>query len=102
MKTATITEIKNRLSAFLDRVKRGESILITDRGRPVARLDSVIGAGNTDFGGRIARLERAGLVKRARVHPRSVAVTPLVVPRGVDGRPPSLLEAVLAEREENR
>jgi prevent-host-death family protein len=31
-------EAKNRLSALLERVERGEEILITRRGRPVARL----------------------------------------------------------------
>ena len=36
MKTATISETKNRLSALLDRVRHGETILITDRERPVA------------------------------------------------------------------
>lgn len=33
--------MKNHLSAYLDRVRDGEEIVITDRGRPVARLTSV-------------------------------------------------------------
>jgi prevent-host-death family protein len=33
--------VKNHLSAYLDRVRDGEEIVITDRGRPVARLTSV-------------------------------------------------------------
>jgi prevent-host-death family protein len=33
--------VKNHLSAYLDRVREGEEIVITDRGRPVARLTSV-------------------------------------------------------------
>ena len=32
METATITQVKNGLSAYIDRVKAGESILVTDRG----------------------------------------------------------------------
>ena len=39
MKTATITQTKNGLSALLDRVQHGETIVITDRSRPVARLE---------------------------------------------------------------
>ena len=39
MKTATISETKNGLSALLDRVRHGESILITDRNQPIARLE---------------------------------------------------------------
>ncbi len=31
-------KLKNRLGAYLARVKRGETILITDRGEPVAQL----------------------------------------------------------------
>jgi prevent-host-death family protein len=31
-------EAKNKLSALLERVERGEEILITRRGKPVARL----------------------------------------------------------------
>jgi len=45
MEKATITEVKNHLSAFLDKVKHGEAVLITDRGRPVARLETVVSDG---------------------------------------------------------
>ena len=38
MITAGIKEIKNNLSRFLARVKAGEEILITERGKPVARI----------------------------------------------------------------
>lgn len=31
-------ELKNRLGRYLARVRKGEAILITDRGEPVARL----------------------------------------------------------------
>jgi prevent-host-death family protein len=44
MKTATISETKNQLSALLDRVRHGETILITDRSQPVARLEPVVSA----------------------------------------------------------
>ncbi len=41
MKTAPVTELKNRLSHYLRLVARGESVTITDHGRPVARLSRV-------------------------------------------------------------
>lgn len=61
MGTTTITEAKNRLSALIDRVQSGESIVILERGRPVARLEPV--ARYADATGRLARLERAGIIK---------------------------------------
>src|SRR5205809_4995934 len=38
MKTAAVTDLKNRLSHYLRLVARGESVTVLDRGRPVARL----------------------------------------------------------------
>lgn len=72
MKRATITQAKNGLSALIDQVKAGETILITDRGVPVARLEPAASAQATDDEGRLARLERAGVVRRRRGDPRWV------------------------------
>jgi prevent-host-death family protein len=70
MKTATITQTKNGLSALLDRVQHGETIVITDRSRPVARLEPVATAERQGPDeGRLARLERAGLMRRGRGGP---------------------------------
>ncbi len=38
MKKAGIREARQNLSALVEQVKKGREILITDRGRPVARL----------------------------------------------------------------
>jgi prevent-host-death family protein len=64
MKTATIIEVRNGLSALLDQVRHGETILITDRGVPIARIEGVVRDG--DPSGRLDRLERAGLIRRGR------------------------------------
>ena len=98
MKKATLTETKNNLSALVDQVRHGETILILDRGRPVARLESVLGEGD-DPEGRLARLERQGVLRRASAPlPRDVLMaTP---PR--PGQGASALEALLAERRESR
>jgi prevent-host-death family protein len=63
MRTVSISEAKNRLSALLDQVKAGEPVVITDRGVPVARLEPVTTRGDDDEG-RLDRLERAGLIRR--------------------------------------
>jgi prevent-host-death family protein len=38
MKTATISRLKASLSEYLDRVRSGEELIVTDRGRPVAKI----------------------------------------------------------------
>ena len=43
MKQAGVRELKAKLSGFLRAVGRGEVIVITDRGRPVAELSPPVG-----------------------------------------------------------
>jgi prevent-host-death family protein len=64
MKVASVSEARNRFSALLDLVRSGESVTITDRGRPVARLVPALGQADGDDEARLARLERAGLIRR--------------------------------------
>jgi prevent-host-death family protein len=99
MRKATITETKNQLSALLDRVRRGETILILDRGRPVARIESIVGSAADDADGRLSRLEREAVVRRGRAAvPRAVlAKRP---PRPRPGAAAS--RALVAERREGR
>ena len=98
MKRATLTETKNNLSALVDQVQHGEAILILDRGRPVARLESVQGV-EDDPEGRLARLERQGVLRRASAAvPREVVMAE--PPRPSGGA--SALEALLAERRDSR
>ena len=42
MESANIAVAKNQFSRLIERVKQGESILITDRNRPVARLEPLL------------------------------------------------------------
>lgn len=53
-----IRELKNGLSKYIDRVRAGEDVIVTDRGRPVARLTSIDAA--TD---RLAELVADGIVR---------------------------------------
>ncbi|MBN1946008.1 MAG: type II toxin-antitoxin system prevent-host-death family antitoxin [Bradymonadales bacterium] len=100
MKTATITQTKNQLSALLDEVRQGEIILILDRGRPVARLVPAAGwEEGLSAPGRIERLERSGVLKRAE-H-KIDRLLPLPPPPRLTGGG-SVLQALLEEREEGR
>src|SRR5437764_983725 len=38
MRTVNIADLKNNLSAYLERVRAGEELLVKDRNRPVAKL----------------------------------------------------------------
>lgn len=42
MKRASVSELKAHLSAYLDVVRQGDDVLITDRGRLIARLAPVV------------------------------------------------------------
>ena len=98
METATITEVKNGLSALIDRVKAGESIVVTDRGVPVAVIEPV--SGRIDVEDRLARLERAGIIKRGTgMPPLELLRTPGPTPRG---RANIAVEYVIEERREGR
>jgi prevent-host-death family protein len=97
MRTATITDAKNGLSALLDRVRAGETVLILDRGVPVARLEPV--SSGLSASGRLERLERAGLVRRA-VRPLSTDI--LTRPRPMPAHGGSVVQALLEERRDGR
>lgn len=42
---ATVRELQQRLSSYLDAVEAGAEVLVTDRGRPKARIIPVSDAG---------------------------------------------------------
>jgi len=100
MKTASITEARNSLSALIDGLKRGSSVLIVDRGRPVARLEPVTsGPDEGDVEGRLARLSREGVVRPGRGPlPKTLTtVRPPSPKRGASG-----VRALLDERQQGR
>lgn len=96
MKTVAVSYLKASLSGCLARVQAGEEILVTDRGRPIAKLVP-INKGATEIPSRLAGLEKAGLVHIG------AGLSPdfwdLLLPADPDDR---VLRALLAEREENR
>lgn len=91
----SIGRLKARLSEYIRRVRGGEAVVITDRGRPVARLAPLTGA--PELEGRVAELHRAGLI---RVPERALDVKAFLAaerPRDPGGR---ALESILEERAE--
>ena len=96
MQTTSITELKNSLSAYLRNVKAGEEVLITDRGRPIARLVPVSPSDSIEE--RMDDLERRGLLKRGTGKlPEDFWEMPR--PKDPEGL---VLKGLLQEREEGR
>ena len=86
--------LKARLSEYLRRAKAGEDVVVTDRGRPVARLVAL--EGDPALEGRMAELVGAGLARRPA---ERLDAGFLDLPRPADPEGRSL-EAVLEERAE--
>lgn len=97
---ATISEVRDGLSAYLRQVKAGESVLITERKTPVAHLVPVgqVAGTEKDADGmdeaRLLRLEQAGIVvRRENGSILDVVAEPLPASTG-------LMQALLDERSE--
>ena len=61
MKTAPVSDLKARLSEYLNQVKAGMEVLITDRGKPVARLVPI--SRSKDLKESLVRMEKQGLIR---------------------------------------
>lgn len=86
--------MKARLSEYLRQVKGGGEVVITERGVPVARLVPL--EAEERRATREERLIRAGILRPAQ-GPRK----PLGMPKRRAGEGAAVLEALLAERDED-
>ncbi len=87
MATVGVRDLKNRLTHYLGRVKRGEEVVVTERGRPVAILASIQAVEKPrSLQAQLAKLAASGLVilptakrltrvRRVRVSGRPVSRT---------------------------
>jgi len=87
-----VAVLKARLSEFLRKAKAGETLIVTDRGQPVARLGPLEGA--PAVSGRLQQLVAAGLARRP-LHAPDLAAAEMRRPADPEGRS---LEAILEER----
>jgi len=95
MKIANIATAKNQFSRLIDQVKHGETILITERDRPVARLQPLEGMGVG-----MASLHGSGLLNPPLALLDLAGF--LTAPRSEIPQGNSLSAAICAEREEGR
>ena len=96
MVKAAVSEVKASLSKYLAKVKRGQEVVVTDRGHPVAKLVPIrVGFGNADR----ERLIREGIIEPGRTGRASkefLKRPKIKDPQGL------VLKALLEEREEGR
>ncbi|MXW72185.1 MAG: type II toxin-antitoxin system prevent-host-death family antitoxin [Acidobacteria bacterium] len=99
MQSASISEARNTFSGLLQKVRLGETVLITDRGKPVARIEPC-GSADSDDRQVAALLARRGVAAppRASLDLRSFLKAPR--PRLRPGVQAS--DAVSADRDEGR
>jgi prevent-host-death family protein len=97
MRTTTLTDAKKNLSVLIDQVRAGETVMILDRGRPVARIEPV--GPYADPSGRLARLARAGVIHVGSAAP-PIDLLRRPAPPVSDGA--SAAQSVLDERRSGR
>ena len=95
MQTTTVSQLKMSLSAYLRQVKAGEEVVITEHGRPIARLLPL--ASPASLLEHVRDLETKGLLKRGE---KSLPVDFWDLPRPSDPQG-AVRSAVAREREES-
>lgn len=95
MKSATVSQLKNHLSKFLRLVKEGESVVVLDRGHPVAELKSR-SQKDSKTGDHLKKLESMGILRRG--DPDHFKNFPYPGGKGKTG----VLETLLDERRSGR
>ena len=100
MERVTIGKLRDQLSAYLRKVRAGETVLIMDRTQVIARL--VPGSnGATEEGDRISELIAHGILTPPK-DPEGREKTLALMAGGPPKTKVSALRALLEEREENR
>ena len=98
MEKASISKLKNNLSAYLRKVRSGQPVVIYDRDVPIARIERIETKSRGSDG--LALLHAQGAV-RPPLRPASAAALRAILAQPL-ARPVMLAEAVQEDREEDR
>lgn len=96
---ANISTIKSHLSRYIDRVKAGEEVVISDRTQAVAVLGPYVACCDDDWSSRVSELRRRGQVVVGRKKKGSSKRSSLTVGRN---NAANLSDAVIEERRSGR
>jgi prevent-host-death family protein len=94
-KTVGVRDLKARLSAYLDQVKQGATIVVTERGQPVAELRA-IEPPESRLDAALRQMEAEGLVTRPARRGGLTPFKPIKLPPGT----PSIVQAIIEDRED--
>jgi prevent-host-death family protein len=98
MKNARISELRDGLSEYLARVRKGETVIVYDRDTPIARIVPITAGAESGVPDWVVEAEKRGIM----APPREPDATPLRV-NPVKAEPRfSLLEALLEDRRSGR
>ncbi len=94
-KTVGARELKTRLGTYLRQVRTGATLVVTDRGRPVAELRPLEEPGGQNLEARLRELVALGVLSgEVAKRPPLKPFEPIVSPGG------SLSEAICEDRED--
>jgi antitoxin (DNA-binding transcriptional repressor) of toxin-antitoxin stability system len=93
MKKASVSDLKNQISRYLDYVKHGETVVL-DRNVPVAELKPVTVKSSS---GKLVALERKGVIRLG-----SGEIPEKFFKEKLSGKRARILDALLEEREKGR
>jgi antitoxin (DNA-binding transcriptional repressor) of toxin-antitoxin stability system len=96
MKNARISELRDGLSEYLARVRKGETIIVYDRDTPIARIEPITLDENAPEW--LQNAYRSGIATPPRIRDGARITLPPYKPK----RPARLLEALLEERRTGR
>jgi antitoxin (DNA-binding transcriptional repressor) of toxin-antitoxin stability system len=94
MKKASVSDLKNQISRYLNYVKHGETVLVLDGMVPVAELKPVTGKSSSE---KLVALERKGVLRLG-----SGKIPEIFFKKKLSGKPARILDALLEEREKGR
>ena len=96
MKNATISKLRDSLSQYLARVRRGETVIVFDRKTPIARIEPI--AAMNDYPEWAKEAVRRGILTPPRIRDNQRVTLPPFTPK----KPARVLEALLEERRSGR
>ena len=99
MRMARISQLRDKLSRYLDHVRAGGRVVIMDRNRPVAQIIPLSPSNRQGSieEGRLEALQREGLLRRG-----TGRIPPELVRGAGPGKGARVLEALLEERASSR